>query len=370
MKNNIVCAIVVEYNPLHNGHILHINKARELTKCNTLVAIMSGNYVQRGEVSIIDKWERAKQAILNNVDLVIELPYIFATQSATQFAEGAITLAKLINANYLVFGSETNNVENLKEIASMNINVDHLKENMKQGTSYISSYSLLQGSYYSNDILGIAYIKAIKDSNIIPLTIQRTTNYHDDTITSSIASATSIRKAILNNESFNNATNMNFKYTNNNSNYYLYLKFLLTTLSPSYLSNIFLISEGIENHLINCIKLTNNYDEFINKAINRRYTKGRIQRTIIHILNQITKDDVKNLPKLDYIRPLAFNSIGQKHLKYLKDNEINIASSFAQIPYAYQQMELKTTRTYCNLLIEPYNTEVLKRELLGPIIIK
>ena len=370
MKNNIVCAIIVEYNPLHNGHIHHINKARELTNCDTLVAIMSGNFVQRGEVSIIDKWQRAKQAILNDVDLVIELPYIYATQSATQFANGAIALAKLIKANYLVFGSETNNIDNLKEIALMNINVDHLKENMKKGTSYISSYSLLQGSYYSNDILGIAYLKALNNSNIIPLTIQRTTNYHDDIISSNIASATSIRKAIFDNQTYTNTTPMNFEYTNNNSNYFKYLKFLLMTLSPSYISNIFLVNEGIENHLIKCIKNSNTYDEFINKAINRRYTKGRIQRTIIQILNQITKEEVNNLGPLNYIRPLAFNNKGQLLLKELKEQEIIVASSFAQIPYSYQQMELKTTQTYTILLDNPYNKKVLERELQGPIIIK
>ena len=370
MKNKIICAIVVEYNPLHNGHIYHINKARELTKCDVLVAIMSGNFVQRGEVSIIDKWERAKQAILNNVDLVIELPYIYATQGATQFANGAIAIAKLVNANFLVFGSETNNINNLIEIASININVDHLKENMKKGTSYISSYSLLQGSYYSNDILGIAYIKAMKDSDIVPLTIQRTTNYHDDTITSDIASATSIRKAIFSNNSFSNATPMNFTYTNSNINYFDYLKLLLTTLKPSYLSSIFLVSEGIENHLIKCIKLCNTYEEFLNMAINRRYTKGRIQRTIMQILNQITKEDVINLGTINYVRPLAFNAVGQKHLKYLKEKEINVASSFAQIPYNFQQMELKTTYTYSTFLDKPYNKKVLERELQGPVIIK
>lgn len=367
-----VCGIIVEYNPLHNGHIHHIEKARELTNCDVLIAVMSGNYVQRGELAIIDKWQRAKKAIENKVDLVIELPYNYILQSASQFAFGAISILKLLKVDSIVFGSECNNIENLMEIANVNINVNHLKENLKQGHSFVKSYSLLQGSYYPNDILGIAYLKALQSSNIIPYTIKRTTNYHDETISGNIASATSIRKAIFNNQDFINTTPMEFSYTNNNQDIFFLLKQLMNTLSLEYLKTIFLVSEGIETHILKCLNSTNNYDEFIDKAINRRYTKARIQRVCMHIINQVTKDEINNLPKLNYIRPLAFNTIGQKYLKVLKDDEtLIIASDFSKIPKEYRQIEIKATYTYTyfisNLTIK---NEVLTRELQGPIIIK
>lgn len=363
-----ICGIVVEYNPLHNGHIHHIQKARELTDCDVLVAVMSGNFVQRGEVSIIDKWQRAHAAILNGVDLVIELPYIYVTQSASQFAKGAIDLLKLANVDSIVFGSESNNIDELKEIAELNINVDHLKESMKQGASFVSSYGLLAGQYASNDILGIAYLKALAGSSIVPYTIQRTTNYHDNQIIGDIASATSIRKAIYDNTHYENTTPMKLNYTNFNSNYFDYLKLLLVTLSKEYLSQIFLVNEGIENHLTKCIKQCSNYDEFINMATTRRYTKARIQRICMNILNQISKQSVKQLPLLNYIRPLAFNAKGQSLLKILKEKEVNIASCFAQIPVAYRNMEYQTTCTYVAFLPSEYKEKVLIQELGGPII--
>ncbi len=364
-----ICGIIVEYNPLHNGHIYHIKKAREITKCDILIAVMSGNFVQRGEVSIIDKWRRAKAAIENEVDLVVELPYIYAVQSASQFANAAIDILKLLKVNYIVFGSECNNLENLTDIADINISVDHLKENLKQGNSFVKSYGLLQGEFNPNDILGVAYLKALKGTNITPFTIKRTNGYHDEEISSDIASATSIRKAIFDNKPYEHATVMNFEYANSNVYYFDYLKLLLNTLDKDYLKNIFLVSEGIETHLIKCIKATDNYHDFISLAITRRYTKARIQRVCMHIINQVTKDEVNNLSNINYIRPLAFNSIGQNYLKQIKE-DVLIASDFSKMPKDYRELELKTTFTYTSMLKMPYKKEVLQRELQGPIIIK
>ena len=364
----IITGIIVEYNPFHNGHIHHIKQARKLTKCDYLVAIMSGNFVQRGEVSIIDKWERSKIAIQHNIDLVIELPYIYSTQSATQFTKASIDILKLIKVNYIVFGSESNNIDNLKEIAQLPINIDHLKESLNKGNSFVSSYGLLDKEYNSNDILAIGYIKALSNTNITPLTIQRTNNYHSIDIHNKISSATAIRNSIYNNTNISNNTPMNLYYYNSNDKYFNILKHLLLTSNINYLKEIFLVNEGIETHLKKIIKQSNDYQEFINKATTKRYTKSRIQRVITQIINNITKQQVKELPPINYIRPLAFNKKGQQLLKKLK-KEVMIANRFKDIPKAYQQMELKTTYTYINQLPYELGKKIINKELQGPTIL-
>lgn len=366
-----ICGIIVEYNPFTYGHLHHIEQARSITNCDVLVAIMSGNFVQRGEVAVIDKWSRSEIAIKMGVDLVIELPYIYSNQSASQFASGAIELLKLIRADYLVFGSESNHLENLQTIADLNIKVDHLKESMKTGESFVRSYSLLQGHFPPNDILAIAYLKALKTSTIQPYTIQRTTDYHDETFSGKIASATSVRLSLKSGKSIDEICPMQFDYYNENAYYFSYLKQQLLTLPKSYLSTIFLVSEGIENHLIRCVEKADNYDDFIQSAITRRYTKTRIQRVLMNILNHISVQETKALGPLNYIRPLAFNTKGQHLLAHLKTNEdLIIASRFNKLPENYRKMEYKATLNYCFPLSVSQQKKILAQELQGPLIIK
>lgn len=366
-----ICGIIVEYNPFTYGHRYHIDKAKSLSQCDVLVAVMSGNFVQRGEVAIIDKWQRAKCAIEMGVDLVIELPYIYATQSASQFAQGGIQILNLIGADTFVFGSESNHLERLLEIAELNINVDHLKESLKKGESFPHAYSLLQGQYPPNDILGIAYLKALKGTKITPFSIKRTTDYHDTTIQGQITSATSIRHALKLKQETQAFTPLTFDYTHTNEAYFKTLKHLLLTLSPTYLQSIFLVNEGIENHLIKCIKQTDTYDDFIQLAPTRRYTKSRIQRVLIQLLNQVTKQEEKDLGPLNYIRPLAFNQKGQALLAHLKNKEeLIIANRFGQIPKNYRALEYKAAITYSLYLEEKHQKKILNNEIQGPLIIK
>ena len=319
------------------------------------------------EVAIVDKWQRAKCAVENGVDLVIELPYIYANQSASHFAEAAVELLKLCRCDYIVFGSESNDLETLKEIASLNINVDNLKESMKTGQSYVASYSLLQGSYPPNDILGIAYLKQIAKTSITPLCIKRTTDYHNPSTTGTISSATSIRKLVCDHLETSKYTPIRFEYHNTNQYYFTYLKTLLLSLPKEYLNTIFLMNEGIENHLVKCIKQSNDYNEFIDLAITRRYTKSRIQRVCMNILNQITYQQRHELEKLNFIRPLAFNTLGQKYLASLKKDEIIIASRFGQIPENYRKMEYKTSLIYTMNMPNNLQKKILDQEIKGPI---
>lgn len=361
------CGLIVEYNPFHNGHIYHIEQAKKLTNCECIIAVMSGNYCQRGIPAIIDKHTRAKEAIKCGINIVVELPYIYATQSASMFAKGAIDILKLMNIDYLCFGSETNNLEELIEIANTNINVDKLKEMMKTGISYPEAYGLLASSMGPNDILACAYLKQLKSTNIKPISIKRTIGYHDQQI-SDIASASAIRNALFNQESIQDSTPMKDILNNHElvfiDNLFPYVRHLLLTMSPSKLAEIFMFSEGIENHLIKQAKKYFTYDDFISNATTRRYTTSRINRCLLHLYNHITKEEVNNLGNITNARIIAFDEIGQQYLKTLKASG-NIASNFEQYNQKYAQMELKTSYGYSNLLSVDNAKKIIKNELRG-----
>ena len=164
-----VCAIAAEYNPFHTGHAYQIRQARERTGCDVILAVMSGDFVQRGEPAVADKVRRAVCAIENGVDAVIALPYIYSTQSAGWFAHGAVSLMKLAGADYICFGSECGNLENLLDIADTPINPDHLQESLESGMSYPKAYSLLTTFMAPNDILAVSYLKEIAGTGIEPV---------------------------------------------------------------------------------------------------------------------------------------------------------------------------------------------------------
>lgn len=360
--------IIVEYNPLHNGHLLHIKAAKGITNCDVLIAVMSGNFVQRGEMAIVDKWQRAKAAIEHGVDLVIELPYICVTQSAQQFAESAVTLLNLAQVEHLVFGSESNDLEKLKEIASMSFKIDYLKEALSAGEGYAYAYSLGTTTMQANDILAVAYLKSLAGTSIIPHCIERTTHYHDEQLYHNISSATAIRKAYFQKEDVSCDCAMLLQEpTVCWEQFFPVLRILFETLSPQYIQSIFLFSEGIENHLAGIIQTCDNWNQFLNRACTKRYTKARIQRTCLHLLNQITKEEISALPKLDTLRILAFNEAGQQYLKQLKKQEVRIASRFAQIPLGYREMELKTTRLYSSLMKPHQQKKLIEMEIGGAL---
>ena len=362
-----VTGIIVEYNPFHNGHIKHIKQAKKLTKCDLMIAITSGNYTQRGDVSIINKFEKTKAALDNGVDLIIELPYIYTVQNAKVFGEKAVELLHAIGINNLVFGSETNNLEELNKYAQLNINVDYLKEIMSTGLSYPKAYGLFASSLYPNDILAVSYLKAIKDKDIKAFLIKRTTKYHSDKL-KKICSATAIRSAIKNKNDYSIGTPIKIKEPHFNDELYPYLRRILMTSSKDDLKKIFMVSEGIENLLIKNAYKYDTYSDFINNSISKRYTKARIQRVLIHILNNITKQEVNDLKSLNYIRILGFNSKGQKYLREYQNDNYTIVTQFKNIPDNYKSIEWKVSSTYALMLKKP--KEYLVKELKGPIIKK
>ncbi|MGN1398813.1 MAG: nucleotidyltransferase family protein [Erysipelotrichaceae bacterium] len=359
-----VCGIVCEYNPLHKGHLYHIKKARELSNCDILIACMSGNFVQRGEFAIVDKWTRTKAAINNGIDLVVELPFVFACQSAENFGKNAIDILAMAGCDSICFGSETNNLTELKEIAAMNYKIDHFKENMKKGYSYPYCYGLMADSYGPNDILAISYLRQLANyPGIEPISIKRNGNYHDEQLTGEYASAKAIRQAIIANEDVSQHCLIEnieqYPRVNWDNNYGIVRNLLLNGKSQQ-LQQIFLMDEGIENHLAKTAYYNYDYESFISQAITRRYTRSRIQRTLCHLLVNNTKADMANLPPYDTIRVLGFNQTGKSYLKDLQRQGVKVANHYSANIKQYRDIEFKAAIAYSSQL-NPKDKEYLTR---------
>ncbi|MDO5789394.1 MAG: nucleotidyltransferase [Fusobacterium sp.] len=355
--------IVVEYNPFHNGHKYHLQKTKELNPNNIIIAVMSGDFVQRGEPSIIDRWTKTKMALANGVDLVIELPVFYSSQSAEIFAKGAVGILEELKCESMVFGSESGKIDELKRISTLQESEEFkikLKERLKNGDSYPTAHSstmkeiLGESELNSNDILGLEYIKAIRywKSSIIPMTLKREkVGYHDTNIVGDFASATKIREhlkkneeisSIVTQESFNTLKEYsNFTYM---ENFYPFIRYELIKNSNN-LSDIQDMEIGFENRLLeNAIKSIN-YDEFFKSISNRRYTTGRVQRVLTHTLLALTTNITEEVKKsIPYVRVLGFNSKGREYLSYLKkfDNSKIITS--------YKKMNENFSPEVCSLI--------------------
>lgn len=359
-----ICGIVCEYNPFHNGHVYHIRKTREITNCELLICVMSGNAVQRGEFAITDKWTRARAAIEAGCDLVVELPYPYVVQRGDRFAHGALRTLALAGVQELVFGSESNDLRLLQQMAK------DLKKQSAVTQKDISCAKALEdtlnGKLSSNDMLGVFYIQEARQYGIIPHTLQRTNQYHEVSLHSPIASATAIRKAYLEHRSIQDYTPMKSDSFHEHTwnDYYSYLQLLLATTTNDRLASFFLMDEGIENLFKKQIQCST-FDDFLSACISKRYTRTKIQRTLMHLLTQTTKAEINALAPISYLRPLAFNAKGQAHLRTLSKQEIVIASRFKDIPTAYRQLEMRSTIAYAYPFEDIKRQQILQRERLS-----
>ena len=216
-----VLGIISEYNPFHNGHLYHLIKSKKITNAEYTIAVIGGNFTQRGNASLIDKWSKTEMALLNGIDLVIELPLLYSISSAENFAEGAIKILDSLQiVDAISFGTETSDINTLNKFADILYNEPKeykalLSHELSKGMSYPKARENALMLYLNdirrfapilsspNNILGIEYLKAIKKykSNIIPISIQRIkTGYNDINFSGNIASATAIRNLVLNHE--------------------------------------------------------------------------------------------------------------------------------------------------------------------------
>jgi len=353
--------IIAEYNPFHNGHLYQIKKVKEKYPEYAIIAVMSGNFTERGEVAIMDKWKRTEIALKHGIDLVIELPYPFATQSADFFSDGAITLLENLKVEKVIFGSESNHIENLEIIAKTqleNEDFDKLvKIYSKLGKNYPTALSCaledLIGKKIDtpNDLLGVSYIKTILKNNyqIKAETIQRTNDYHEKELQETISSATSIREALKNNNSVKNQVpedTLDYYHTlHYQKDYFDLLKYKI--LTDEDLSRYQTVEEGIEGLLKKEINHSNSYEELIKNIKSKRYTYNKISRMLLHILCNFTKEKAKQFQNITYIRILGLNDKGRAYLNQVKkDTSLPIISKIQREKDPMLAFEIETTKIY------------------------
>ena len=283
-----VIGLIAEYNPFHNGHLYQINKIKELYPDSIIILILNGYFLERGEISIESKEEKTRIALKYGIDLVIELPFIFGTNSADIFAEASLELLNYLHIDTLVFGSESNDLNLLNTAVDKQLdnNFDNtLKKYLDEGLNYPTALNKAIGIDIKdpNDLLGISYIKAIRKNNypIEPVTIKRTNSYHDKDSNDQIISASNIREKLNNNIDIKPFIPEGKINTIDKELLFKLLKYRIITDDISiYLT----VDEGIENRLKRIINEVNNIDELIDKIKTKRYTYNRIMRMFTHIL--------------------------------------------------------------------------------------
>ena len=369
-----ILGIITEYNPFHNGHLYHLFKAKEITGADYVVAVMSGNFLQRGEPAIINKWARTKMALNAGVDLIIELPFVFSTQDANGFAFGAVKLLDSLQIiDYLCFGCETDNLDTLYSISNfLHIEPQKYKElivhNSKNGYEFpraraqalceyhrivgidglekISPLELSKLLKYPNNILALEYIKHLINlkSKIKPMAIKRMgACYHQKNIKGKISSATSIRNEILSSLSSPKTDlfilNDKIKSTIPQSGFPIlekelregrgpitsdsYRQYILATLrrmSLEDISRVQGVTEGLENRIKKASLKSSTVEQLINSIKTRRYTRTKIQRIILHLMMNLSKKDVKTFNRCGplYARVLGFSKKGKTLLRTIK----------------------------------------------------
>lgn len=362
-----VLGIIAEYNPFHNGHLHHLIESKRITNSDYCIAIMSGNFTQRGEVSIVDKWEKTQMAISNGIDLVIELPTLYAISSAENFASGAIKILNSLGiVDFVSFGSESNDITLLDDIADVLASEPAqyktlLSHELARGESYPKARENAVMMYLNdirrfanvlsspNNILGIEYLKALKrqKSNIQPITIKREGSKYNDTAVprdSRFASATAICNLC---QSIDDITPLqrfvpevtfdileeNIKKGNFVKNLSAFDKEIIYTLrkmSTDEIANLPDVSEGLEFSLKNAANQCNSVVELLSIIKSKRYTQTRLQRILLYTILGITKKDMEiSVATTPYIRVLGFNNKGQELISEIskKNRKLEIITS-------------------------------------------
>ena len=359
-----VLGIISEYNPFHNGHLYHLIKSKKITNAEYTIAVIGGNFTQRGNASLLDKWSKTEMALLNGIDLVIELPLLYSISSAENFAEGAIKILDSLQiVDTISFGTETSDINILNRFADILYNEPKeykalLSHELSKGMSYPKARENALMLYLNdirrfapilsspNNILGIEYLKALKKykSTITPLSIQRIkSGYNDINFSGNIASATAIRNLVLNHEykdlnkilpiSSYSILKENIKkghIVRDISNFDKIILYKLRNMSIEEISNLPDVSEGLEYSIKKAADSCNTIYELINIVNSKRYTKTRLQRILLYALLDVTKKDIQISKKvIPYIRILGFNEKGKYIVSQISrnKNKLNLITS-------------------------------------------
>ncbi|MBQ3947579.1 MAG: nucleotidyltransferase [Ruminococcus sp.] len=375
-----ITGIICEYNPFHNGHLYHIRKTRE-NGATHIVAVMSGNFVQRGDTAVMDKLERARLAVRSGADLVIELPVQYCLSSAENFAAGAVYLLESLGAvQELSFGSECGDAEVLKNaLEKVDIiakaHADDIKSIMEKGYTYPRALSsVLKGTDADvaeiisspNNLLAIEYMRSLKrlSSKMKPFTVKRVNAPHDGADPKNgYASASYIREVL---ESERNVSAIS-KYTTSVwtdaiaeafrkgetaslSRLERVMLYKLRSTSVEEIASINDVGQGLENRIYGA-RMAGSLDELLFTVKTKRYTMARIRRIMLSLLIGITKEDMKQIPP--YGRILAFNERGREILAQAKDTaKIPFASSIAKLSQInetaerFAELEIRASDVY------------------------
>ena len=402
--------VITEYNPLHSGHILHINMSKSMSASDVVVCVMSGDYVQRGEPAIIDKFSRARMALESGVDLVVELPVEYCLSSAEGFAEGAVTILNNLHIDSLCFGCEDADASSMSELVDILLNeTDDFKKcltkHLNQGMSYAAArkeaLSQYTGGKYdkfiskSNNILGIEYIKAVKKHNfdIKFLPVNREGADYNDEVYSDFSnpSATSIRTAILNGRLEEIALPSQTRDVISNSSAFpvffddfanlLYYKLEQELIRAGYNKEEFVnilsqykdISTDIAGKIYN--EYTKNCNascypslsDFAQKIKTKQYALSRIKRALLRIVLDLSSDASPE----SFIRILGFSGKGREYLSYIKtmDENVPIITKVADYKELYYS-QIHAHNVYRQVCNAKFGVSPVSDYLFKPIIIK
>ena len=362
------CGIIVEYNPFHNGHRYHVEMARKITGAEVVIAVMSGNFLQRGEPAIIDKWHRANEALQNGVDLVVELPVEWAVQSADYFAKGAVKILQTLDCDSLCFGTE---VETSFDYSSfgrfVQENQDRIEEAFQelsdQTYSYPQKMTEVFRSLYPditldfsspNHILGLSYAKEnakyVHPMELHPIR-RKSAGYHEKIITDQrIASATAIRHALEEGKRIaglvppQTEEDLSTCSLQTWESYWPYLRYRLLSSTLLELTDIYQMTEGIESRMKTAAATADSFEDFVSKVKTKRYTWTRIQRLSCYVLLNIKKQEIPVQQNKNYLRLLGFTDAGRRFLKEKK--EISIYSRIGKKEAQEAELLVRSDQIY------------------------
>lgn len=329
------CGIICEYNPLHNGHVYHLQSSVQKTGADAVICVMSGNFVQRGLPAIADKYARAVWAVRGGADIVVELPAVFAVSAAPDFAYGAIRLLSAVKSvNSVCFGSESGEIYAIEQFTEK-LNSADIKAQLKKGSSYAAALKGADGeNFKSNNILAAEYLRSLKrlKSHIVPYTVKRADfGYNSSVISGEYCSATAIREKIFGGfpqeiagflpryvyDEICQAKSMDGALFN-------MLSYKILTAGVSALKECAGVSEGLENRIAGAIKNADTLPEFMELLRTKRYPDAKLNRILISILLGISKAEVKNAKKMPpYARVLAVKR-GKENLISVLAKDIDV----------------------------------------------
>ncbi len=373
--------IIAEYNPFHNGHAYQAAQARQLSHADAVIAVMSGHFTQRGEITLIDKWHRAQTAILSGVDLVLELPAVFAVRSAQYFAAGGVRLLNSLGiVGHLSFGAEVAEMDLLKAAAigmSDPMVVQALKQGLRSGKTYaaalaqalvIARHTTRDFIISPNNILAVEYLRAIGQYApcMQPLPVSRIgSGYHDRELADAFSSATSIRQEIYQRAGLSQALCQTMPLATVSTLIDL-LKEGTAPAKLSCLDNVILsklrripqdqlfqtpeVSEGLENRLRRVALQTGSAEELLTLLKTKRYPFSRLQRILIHLLLGTQSSQINEFDTTGplYARVLAMNEQGQAALRAI--------SRRGTVPIITKTTSSLNSRTYHSRNLTPLQT--------------